>query len=100
MVSTEIELFFKENGIKHLYSMPFFPRQKREKNERFSRSLKKKCVQSAIAEYKKLAHKIANILTTILGNNPFHNECQPGLGIIQPTNQNKITRNAAVQSIQ
>ncbi|MCG8113721.1 MAG: RNase H-like domain-containing protein, partial [Candidatus Thiodiazotropha taylori] len=50
MVSAEMELFFKENGIKHSYSMPFFPRQNGE-IERFNRSLKK-CIQSAIAENK------------------------------------------------
>lgn len=50
MVSAEIEYFFKENGIKHSYSLPFFPRQNGE-IERFNRSLKK-CVQTAVAENK------------------------------------------------
>ena len=50
MVSAEMESFFKQNGIKHSYSMPFFPRQNGEV-ERFNRSLKK-CVQTAVAENK------------------------------------------------
>ena len=50
MVSAEMEAFFKENGIKHSYSMPFFPRQNGE-IERFNRSLKK-YVQTAVVEKK------------------------------------------------
>ena len=50
MVRAEMEYFFKENGIKYSYSLPFFPRQNGE-IERFNRSLKK-CVQTAVAENK------------------------------------------------
>ena len=39
MVSAEMEDFFSQHGIKHSYSMPFFPRQNGEE-ERFNRSLK------------------------------------------------------------
>ena len=50
MVSAEMEDFLRQHGIKHSYSMPFFPRQNGEV-ERFNRSLKK-CVKTTVAENK------------------------------------------------
>ena len=50
MVSAEMEDFLRQHGIKHSYSMPFFPRQNGEV-ERFNCSLKK-CVKTAVAENK------------------------------------------------
>ena len=60
MVSAEMEYFFKENGIKHSYSLPFFPRQNGE-IERFNRSLKT-CVQTAVAENKNWRKELQNFL--------------------------------------
>ena len=60
MVSAEMEYFFKENGIKHSYSLPFFPRQNGE-IERFNRSLKK-CVQTAVAENKNWRKELQTFL--------------------------------------
>ena len=60
MVSEEMEFFFKQNGIKHSYSLPFFPRQNGE-IERFNRSLKK-CVKTAVAENKNWRNELQTFL--------------------------------------
>ena len=59
-VSVEMSNFFKENGIRHFRSMPYFARQN-GLVENFNKSLKK-CVRTAIAEGKNWKNELQTFL--------------------------------------
>lgn len=94
MASAEMKSFFKENGIKHSYSLPFFPRQNGE-IERFNRSLKK-CVQTAVAENKNWRKEIQTFLLHYSATTHSTTNVSPAELFSQQTHQNKITRNAVI----
>ena len=88
MVSEEMEFFFKQNGIKHSYWLPFFPRQNGE-IERFNRSMKKR-IKTAVAENKNWRNELQTFLIHYRATNHTTTNVSPAELLLNPPIKTKL----------